>query len=123
MGRKGLLGEHRRDCCADVLCRVQLLVRKPAGGARICGGWVSATTADYFGDCETTGLDRADCSRIREIERMGVCGIYLAWICAVVAHYSVGQKAEAIFPLVLLVVLYVSYVTRPAHRTWKARIE
>lgn len=55
-----------------------------------------------------------------KLKEWAYAGFTFAWICAVVAHYSVGQKAEAIFPLVLLVVLYVSYVTRPADRTWKA---
>jgi uncharacterized membrane protein YphA (DoxX/SURF4 family) len=57
------------------------------------------------------------------LKEWAYAGFTFAWICAVVAHYSVGQKAEAIFPVVLLVVLYVSYVTRPADRTWKARVE
>jgi hypothetical protein len=44
---------------------------------------------------------------------------FYAWICAIFAHYLVGQKAEAIFPLVLLALLYVSYVMRPANRAWR----
>jgi hypothetical protein len=31
-----------------------------------------------------------------------------------------GQKVEAIFPVVLLVLLFVSYTTRPSNRTWRA---
>jgi uncharacterized membrane protein YphA (DoxX/SURF4 family) len=57
------------------------------------------------------------------LKEWAYAGFTFAWICAVLAHYSVGQKAGAILPVVLLVVLYVSYVTRPADRTWKARIE
>ena len=55
-----------------------------------------------------------------KLKEWAYAGFTFAWICAVVAHYSVGQKVEAITPLVLLVLLYVSYVTRPENRIWKA---
>jgi len=53
-----------------------------------------------------------------KLKEWAYAGFTFAWICAVVAHYSVGQKGEAVFPLVLMGVLYVSYVTRPANRAW-----
>jgi DoxX-like family len=53
------------------------------------------------------------------LKEWAYAGFTYAWICAVFAHYLAGQKAEAMFPLVLLVLLYVSYVTRPANRTWR----
>ena len=55
-----------------------------------------------------------------KLKEWAYAGFTFAWICAVVAHYSMGQKAEAIFPIVLLVLLFVSYTTRPANRTWGA---
>ena len=55
-----------------------------------------------------------------KLKEWAYAGFTFAWICAVVAHYSMGQKVEAIFPVVLLVLLFVSYTTRPANRTWKA---
>ena len=55
-----------------------------------------------------------------KLKEWAYAGFTFAWICAVVAHYSMGQKAEAIFPIVLLVLLGVSYVTRPANKTWRA---
>ncbi|MGH9514158.1 MAG: DoxX family protein [Terriglobales bacterium] len=54
------------------------------------------------------------------LKEWAYAGFTYAWICACVAHYSAGQKAEAIFPLILLALLYVSYVMRPANRTWRA---
>jgi len=39
-----------------------------------------------------------------------------AWIAAFIAHYLAGQKAEAFFPIVLLILLAISYFTRPANR-------
>jgi hypothetical protein len=57
-----------------------------------------------------------------KLKEWAYAGFTFAWICAVVAHYSVGQKSEAIFPIVLLVLLYVSYVTRPANRTWRVGV-
>lgn len=55
-----------------------------------------------------------------KLKEWAYAGFTFAWICAVVAHYSMGQKVEAIFPVVLLVLLFVSYTTRPANRTWMA---
>lgn len=54
------------------------------------------------------------------LKEWAYAGFTYAWICAVFAHYLAGQKAEAMFPAVLLVLLYVSYVTRPANRAWRA---
>jgi hypothetical protein len=53
------------------------------------------------------------------LKEWAYAGFTFAWICAAVAHYLAGQRAEAILPLVLVVLLYVSYVTRPANRTWR----
>jgi hypothetical protein len=55
-----------------------------------------------------------------KLKEWAYAGFTFAWICAVVAHYSMGQKVEAIFPIGLLVLLFVSYTTRPANRTWRA---
>jgi hypothetical protein len=57
-----------------------------------------------------------------KLKEWAYAGFTFAWICAVVAHYSMGQKGEAIFPIVLLVLLYVSYLTRPANRTWRVGV-
>jgi DoxX-like protein len=43
-------------------------------------------------------------------------GFTFAWIAAVVAHYLAKDGAVAFFPLILLVLLFVSYFTRPAIR-------
>jgi len=55
-----------------------------------------------------------------KLKEWAYAGFTFAWICAVVAHYSAGQKGEAMFPVVLMVLLYVSYVTRPTDRAWRA---
>ena len=55
-----------------------------------------------------------------KLKEWAYAGFTYAWICACIAHYLAGQKGEAIFPLVLLALLCVSYVTRPANRTWRA---
>lgn len=54
------------------------------------------------------------------LKEWAYAGFTYAWICAFFAHYLAGQKAEAIFPVVLLVLLCVSYVMRPANRAWTA---
>jgi uncharacterized membrane protein YphA (DoxX/SURF4 family) len=40
-------------------------------------------------------------------------GFTFAWIAAAVAHYLAKDGAVAFFPLVLLILLFVSYLTRP----------
>ena len=43
-------------------------------------------------------------------------GFTFAWITAVVAHYLAKDGSVAFFPLMLLILLFVSYFTRPANR-------
>jgi len=55
-----------------------------------------------------------------KLKEWAYAGFTFAWICAIVAHYLAGQRAEAFFPIALLMLLFASYVTRPANRTWRA---
>lgn len=41
------------------------------------------------------------------------------WISASVAHYLAKDGPVAFVPLILLVLLFVSYFTRPASRQWR----
>src|SRR3982751_4581455 len=50
------------------------------------------------------------------LKEWAYAGFTFAWIAAIVAHYRAEGAAPAMFPLVLLVLLAVSYVTRPAGR-------
>ncbi|HEV8254266.1 MAG TPA: DoxX family protein [Vicinamibacteria bacterium] len=43
-------------------------------------------------------------------------GVAFAWLMAFIAHWQAGDGAEAFMPLVLLILLIVSYLTRPASR-------
>jgi hypothetical protein len=54
------------------------------------------------------------------LKEWAYAGFTYAWVCAFFAHYLAGEKSEAIFPVVLLVLLCVSYMTRPANRAWTA---
>ena len=54
-----------------------------------------------------------------KLKEWAYAGFTFAWICAVIAHYLAGQRLEAISPAVFLVLLFVSYVTRPANRVWR----
>jgi len=53
------------------------------------------------------------------LKEWAYAGFTFAWICAFFAHYLANDGAEAYFPVVLLALLAVSYVTRPESRTWK----
>ena len=52
------------------------------------------------------------------LKEWAYAGFTLAWIAASIAHYLANEKSEAVTPLILLVLLAVSYVTRPADRAW-----
>jgi uncharacterized membrane protein YphA (DoxX/SURF4 family) len=50
------------------------------------------------------------------LKEWAYAGFTFAWIAAIVAHYRADGPAAAIGPVVLLVLLAVSYVTRPVGR-------
>lgn len=50
------------------------------------------------------------------LKEWAYAGFTFAWIAACIAHYLAGQHKEAVGPLILLVLLAVSYFTRPANR-------
>lgn len=50
------------------------------------------------------------------LKEWAYAGFTFAWIAASIAHYLANQKVEAVAPIVLLVLLAVSYRTRPADR-------
>lgn len=48
-----------------------------------------------------------------KLKEWAYAGFTFAWICAIVAHYLAGDGPKALMPLVLLIILCVSYVTEP----------
>ena len=57
-----------------------------------------------------------------KLKEWAYAGFTFAWFAACVAHYLAKDGAEAFLPLVLLVLLAISYVTRPAGRQWRATV-
>ena len=57
------------------------------------------------------------------IKEWAYAGFTFAWISASVAHYLAKDGPKAFTPLILLVFLFVSYVTRPASRQWQPKRE
>jgi DoxX-like family len=55
------------------------------------------------------------------LKEWAYAGFTFAWICASIAHYLAGQHKESVTPVILLVLLAVSYFTRPADRTLAPR--
>lgn len=55
-----------------------------------------------------------------KLKEWAYAGFTFAWIAAVVAHYLAKDGPTAFAPLVLLVLLAISYVTRPVSRQWRA---
>lgn len=54
------------------------------------------------------------------VKEWAYAGFAIAWICAFFAHYLAGDKPFG--PLVLLVLLVVSYLTRPAARQYPSTV-
>src|ERR1700733_1178746 len=51
-----------------------------------------------------------------KLKEWAYAGFTFAWICAIVAHYLAGDGPKAFLPVALLVLLVISYFTRPAGR-------
>lgn len=56
-----------------------------------------------------------------KLKEWAYAGFTFAWICAHVAHHIAKDGPEQYMPLVLLVLLVVSYITRPSTRTWRPK--
>jgi len=48
------------------------------------------------------------------LKEWAYAGFTFAWIAAAVAHYLAEDGSVAFLPLILLVLLFVSYLTKPA---------
>jgi DoxX-like family len=59
--------------------------------------------------------------RLPKLKEWAYAGFTFTWIAATVAHYLAGDGAVTVMPVVLLGLLAVSYVTRPADRRGAAR--
>jgi hypothetical protein len=58
---------------------------------------------------------------VPKLKEWAYAGFTFAWICAIVAHYLANDGAKAFAPVILLALLAVSYVTRPASRQWEPK--
>jgi hypothetical protein len=53
------------------------------------------------------------------LKEWAYAGVTFAWVMALITHYTGGDGPKVwIMPLLLLVLLVVSYLTRPASRRW-----
>jgi hypothetical protein len=59
---------------------------------------------------------------VPKLKEWADAGFTFAWISAFVAHYLAKDGLIAFMPLILLVVLFISYVTGPASRQWQAKV-
>ena len=59
---------------------------------------------------------------VARVKEWAYAGFAFAWIAAFVAHYLAKDGPKAFMPLILLVLLVISYVTRPASRQWQAKV-
>jgi uncharacterized membrane protein YphA (DoxX/SURF4 family) len=54
------------------------------------------------------------------LKEWAYAGFTFAWISAFVAHY-LAKDPKAFMPLILLVLLFVSYAIRPTSRQWRPK--
>ena len=59
---------------------------------------------------------------LARLKEWAYAGFTFAWISAFFAHYLAGDGPTAFSPLVLLALLVVSYLTRPANRQDQAKV-
>lgn len=55
---------------------------------------------------------------LRLLKEWAYAGVAFAWLMAFIGHWQAGDGIQSIMPLVLLIFLIVSYLTRPASRRW-----
>jgi hypothetical protein len=53
------------------------------------------------------------------LKEWAYAGFTFAWISAFIAHYLARDGPEALMPMLLLVILFVSYISRPESRHWR----
>jgi DoxX-like protein len=58
---------------------------------------------------------------LARVKEWAYAGFAFAWISACVAHYLANDSPEAFTPLILLVLLVISYITRPPNRRWPTK--
>lgn len=56
-----------------------------------------------------------------KLKEWAYAGFTFAWISAFIAHYLAKDGPVAFMPLILLLLLVVSYVTRPPSRQWPVK--
>ena len=56
-----------------------------------------------------------------KLKEWAYAGFTFAWVSAVVAHYLAKDGPVAFMPLILLLFLLISYITRPASRQFQAK--
>ena len=59
---------------------------------------------------------------LAKVKEWAYAGFTFAWISAFVAHYLAKDGPKAFMPLILLLILVISYLTRPASRQCQAKV-
>src|ERR1700745_500935 len=74
----------------------------------------------FFGIAKLLGAITLVAPGLPKLKEWAYAGFTFAWIAASVAHYLARDGPKAYVPIVLLVFLAISYLTRPASRQWAA---
>ena len=117
-----LLGGHRSVGRAVGVCCIHLPLGHSAGGRGIFPRGIPAAIACNSRDCQASGAIVLIMPGVPKLKEWAYAGFTFAWISAFVAHYLAKDGPAAFLPLLLLVFLIISYVTRPASRQWPAEV-
>jgi hypothetical protein len=74
-----------------------------------------------FGIAKFLGAITLAIPGVVKLKEWAYAGFTFAWISACVAHYLAKDGPVAFMPLILLLLLAVSYVTRPPSRQWATK--
>lgn len=110
------MGEYG-DCRADVaVCGVRVSFWQSAGGQGFAHVGYPQQLRIILGIAKPLAGIVLLIPGLLRLKEWAYAGLTFAWIAAFIAHHLAKDGAEAFAPLVLLALLALSYLTRPANR-------
>jgi hypothetical protein len=116
------LGDYHSSRRNDAPCGIRVPIGQSAGGSGIRARGIPQQLRIILGIAKPLGAMALIVPGMAILKEWAYAGFTFAWICAFFAHYLAKEGPVAFGPLVLLVILAISYLTRPASRQCQARV-
>jgi uncharacterized membrane protein len=108
-------------CCRSLLD--SFICRAVCRRFRDLSTWdIRSTCALFSGIAKVLGAITLVVPGLTTLKEWAYAGFTFAWISAFIAHYVAKDGPTAFMPLVLLLLLVISYLTRPASRQFQAKV-